>query len=125
MNAISGKLLVGNSFPFSLLRRDVDVRVLSQEEARTLLASRDHVSFWGHANTLSSAETAMGCGLKPATERPALTLDADNFPFLDGVSFRDCLICSPEYRPGFRPAVGEEVPPDAILGWHTLLLIWH
>ncbi len=31
---------------------------------------------------------------------------------------------SPDYTPGFRPAIGEEVTPEQISGWQILRLFW-
>ena len=68
-------VLVGNTFPFALLRRDADVRTLSLDDLRSALAGADIVSFWGHENTRAAAEAVLGgVSLRPATDRPALTL---------------------------------------------------
>lgn len=117
-------ILIGNSFPFSLVRRDADIRMIDPSVLRALLARSPVVSFWGHENSRAAAEAFLGVGLKPSTPRPAVLLTPDNLPTLDGLVFRTCYVCSPEYVPGYRPAVGEETPSSAIRGWQTLRIDW-
>ncbi len=118
-------ILLGNTFPFALLRRDANVRTMTIDELRAALADAEVVSFWGHENTRAAAETALGgISLRPATERPALTLSPDGLPSLDGRVFRTCYVLAPDYRPGYRPAICEEPQPSDILGWHALRIDW-
>ena len=125
MGVMKNGILIGNTFPFALLRRDANVRTLSIDALRAALADSDIVSFWGHENTRAAAETILGgVSLSPATERPALTLSSDGLPMLDGVVFRTCFVLAPDYRPGYRPAIGEEPTPSDILGWHALRIDW-
>lgn len=118
-------VLIGNAFPMSLVRNhcvtvaEVPLRTV----AAAARAGRVH-SFWGHENTRAAAEALLGVGLKPAMPRPALALDAAGYPTLDGVRFTTCYVLSPDYRAGFRPAVGEEVADADIRGWHALKLTW-
>ena len=119
------EILIGNTFPFALLRRDANIRTLSIDALRSALADSGIASFWGHENTRSAAETILGgVSLRPATERPALTLSPDGLPMLDGRVFRTCFVLAPDYHPGYRPAVGEETTPSDILGWHALRIDW-
>lgn len=117
-------LLFSNSFPFALVRRPLSVRPRSLGDLLAALAERPYRSAWGHANTLPAAKALVGRDLTPANERPALTLSRDGFPVLDGETFDECWLLSPDYTPGFRPQVGEEVPPEKILGWQVLQLEW-
>lgn len=118
-------ILLGNTFPFALLRRDANVRTLTIDELRAVLDGSDVVSFWGHENTRAAAEAVLGgVSLTPATERPALTLSPDGLPSLDGRVFRTCYVLAPDYRPGYRPAISEEPQPSDILGWHALRIDW-
>lgn len=118
-------VLVGNTFPFALLRRDANVRSLSLDALRAALAGAEIVSFWGHENTRAAAEAVLGgLSLRPAVERPALTLSPDGLPSLGGCVFRSCFVLAPDYRPGYRPAVGEEPGSSDILGWHALRIDW-
>ena len=118
-------ILLGNTFPFALLRRDANVRTMTIDELRAALADAEVVSFWGHENTRAAAETLLGgISLRPATERPALTLLPDGLPSLNGRVFRICYVLAPDYRPGYRPALGEEPQPSDILGWHALRIDW-
>jgi len=119
------KILVGNAFPMTLIRRHaVSVSELPVDE---LVAKASHartVSFWGHENTRGVAESLLGTSIRPASPRPAIMLDGEDYPTLDGVRFTECYVLSPDYRSGFRPAIGEEVDADDIDGWHVLRLVW-
>ena len=115
------KILVGNIYPTSLVRRPTLMVPCSVEEFRAAVAeSAGVVSFWGHTNTIAAAQAVLGVDVRPAVERPALTLDADNLPTLAGEAWDEVWVCSPNYRPGFRPAIGVEVSPEDILGWQVL-----
>ena len=122
---VKTKVLVGNSFPFSLVRCErlvVEQRPVA--ELRAALAGMEVVSFWGHKNTRAVAEAVLGVSLAPRTERPAVTLSVEGLPVLDGYTFDTCWLLSPDYSDGFRPAVGAEVGPEQIEGWHALKLTW-
>ena len=116
--------LIGNSFPLSLVRGPVAIEPRPLEELRESLAGRPWKSFWGHANTLAAIRQHIGRDLTPATERPALKLDDLGLPMLDGQSFCECWVVSPEYQPGYRPQIGEEVPAESILSWQALRMTW-
>jgi len=118
-------VLIGNAFPMTLVRRHrVSVAdVPLQTVVAAARAGRVH-SFWGHENTRAAAEALLGVGLRPTSPRPAITLDAEDYPTLDGERFTACYVLSPDYREGFRPAIGEEVAGEDILGWHALKLTW-
>ena len=113
------KILVGNTFPVALIRRRVLISPVSVAQAKAML--KNFASFWGHANTLAAAKEQLGVDVAPKTERPAIQLGEDNFPILDGELFRKVLVLSPSYANGFRPAIGEEVSSDKIVGWQCLL----
>lgn len=117
-------LLIGNTFPLPLIRRAVRITLGSREELRELAVERPLASFWGHANTLPAVNQWLGIDLTPAIERPALQLSPEQLPMLDGQQYRECYVLSPDYRPGFRPAIGIEVQPEEILGWQVLHLVW-
>ncbi len=117
-------ILIGNSYPLSLVRCEVTIRPETRARLKETMGKRVIHSFWGHANTLAAATAFAGVDLTPATERPALALTPDGLPTLDGVVFRECWVLSPDYAPGFRPRVGEEVPEDVIEGWQVLRLNW-
>ena len=125
MVAMKNGILIGNTFPFALLRRDANIRTLSIDALRVALSSSEIFSFWGHENTRAAAESLLGgVSLRPATERPALSLSPDFLPSLNGRVFRTCFVLAPDYRPGYRPAIGEEPSPSGILGWHALRIDW-
>ena len=113
------------SFPFSLVRC---ARLVVEPQPivalKTALAGANVVSFWGHENTRAAAEGVLGVSLRPRTERPAVTLSSGNRPMLDGEEFDTCWLLSPDYPEGFRPAIGAEVTPEQIAGWHVLKLTW-
>ncbi len=117
-------LLLGNSFPFSLIRAPVRIEPRSMSDLRAALKDAEVHSFWGHANTASAAEALAGVTLSRPSERPALTLSEDRKPMLDGIEFPECWILSPDYPPGFRPAIGEEVTHEKISGWQILFMEW-
>lgn len=115
-------ILVSNSFPFSLIRRPVRIEPRSDSELVTAMFERPWVSAWGHENTVEIAGTIVGADLRPKTARPALVLDSERLPSLDGQSFDEVWLLSPDYISGFRPQIGEEVPASAITGWQILQL---
>jgi len=118
------KLLIGNSFPFSLIVRRVVVEPRTIEELRVKMEGAIVVSFWGHPSTLAGASAAVGRDLSPRSGRPALLLDANGLPSFEGESFEECWVVSPEFAPGFRPAVGQEIKQEDIRDWRVLKLVW-
>jgi hypothetical protein len=117
-------LLLGNSFPLSLIRRRVEIKPVGVESLREELDGREVASFWGHANTLSAARQVLGRDVTPSSERPVLALTPEGLPTLQGVVFHECWILSPNYASGFRPAVGEEVKMEVVTGWQVLKITW-
>lgn len=124
IDIFSWDILLGNSFPLSLIRRPVSIKPFSAEELRRLLKGTALHSFWGHDNTLRVASQWLGVDLTPKMERPVIVLSPDGFPQLDALLFRKCFILSPDYRQGFRPAIGVEVSEDDIVNWTALEMIW-
>ena len=125
MNNQTDRMLVGNSFPFSLIRgRQVVCEEIAVETLREALSARGVSSFWGHENTRAVAESILAVNLRPVRPRPVLSLDGDSLPVLDGMSYSEAYVLSPDYVENFRPAVGEEVAADAIRSWHALRLRW-
>ena len=122
---LSSSILVGNSFPLSLVRRAVLLRPVELSEFQRACVGRRVVSFWGHANTLSLASRFAGCDLSPLCARPVIRCSEAGYPCLDGEEFRECWVLSPDYIMDFRPAVGEELPADKIAGWQILHLTWY
>ena len=120
-----GRILVGNAFPFSLVRCNrliVEQKPIS--ELKDALASAAVASFWGHENTRTAAESVLGISLATHGERPAVMLSPAQRPMLDGEEFSSCWLLSPDYPEGFRPAIGTEIGPEQIKGWHVLKLTW-
>jgi len=121
----SDTILIGNSFPMTLIRHhEVKVVEVPVAELVDALPAKRVVSFWGHENTRTAAESLLRVDLRPETPRPAITLDPVGYPSLQGGSFASCYVLSPDYRQGYRPAIGEEVGPEDIRGWHALKLEW-
>lgn len=118
------KLLVGNSFPLSLIRRRVEIRPCGLDELQRLLAGNEIVSYWGHRNTLASISRRLGADLTPDVERPVLLLSKEKLPMYGGAVFDECWVLSPDYLDGFRPAIGDEVPPEQIVGWQCLHMVF-
>ena len=115
-------LLFGSSFPLALIRRPVSIEPRSLTELQEQATRRRVVSFWGHVNTLAVARKILGFDPAPAGHRPALALDPLGFPCLSGLSFQEVWLLSPDYVPGFRPQIGQEVTPGQITGWQVLRL---
>jgi hypothetical protein len=113
-------ILVGNTFPPSLIRRRAVFDPLPLGRLRTELEQARVVSFWGHASTVRAASMLVGLDLTPAQERPALSLSPENLPTLASETFHECWVLSPSCAPGYRPAVGEEVSAEKITGWQVL-----
>ena len=124
MFGIKGPVLIGNTFSLSLFRRPVRIVPADLEVLKGALSVRPVRSFWGHTNTVHVANALLGIDVTPHTERPALTLTADGLPVLEGEVFSECYVLSPDYRPGFRPALGAEVLPEDIVGWQMLRIEW-
>lgn len=117
-------ILISNSFPFSLVRRPMRVEPRSVGELLTAMHEHPWVSAWGHDNTVAAASTIACADLRPTTPRPALSLDVENLPSLDGQSFAEIWLLSPDYQPGFRPQIGQEVTPEQMTGWQVLRLLF-
>ena len=116
--------ITGNTYPMSLIRRAVRIVPVTMEYYRTRLDEDAWTSYWGHENTLEAVKTVCGHDLRPTETRPALTLDEEGYPSLLGVRYRECLVLSPEYRPGYRPAIGKEDKTEDIRSWQVLRIIW-
>ncbi|HNC45164.1 MAG TPA: hypothetical protein PLU80_13440 [Acidobacteriota bacterium] len=115
-------VLFGNIYPTSLVRRSTLMTPISISDARQLLET-GFTSYWGHSNTARAASELLGIDVIPSTDRPAVTLDPDTkLPTLNGCSFNQVVVLSPEYRSGFRPQPGVEVEAGDILGWQCLLV---
>lgn len=118
------RILTGNSFPWSLIRRKVCIEPETLPHLRETLTSCRWESYWGHANTLAAVRQFCGVDFTPKTERPALELDAEGYPCLYGESYRECWVISPEYEPGFRPPLNLEVSMERICSWQILRIHW-
>lgn len=119
------KILIGNSFPLSLIRKNkVEIQEVPLESFKQHLINSEIFSFWGHRNTLKVAEQILGVCLEPRTERPAIELNEMCLPTLYGESFDECWVLSPNYIQGFRPSIGEEVREEQISDWIVLKINW-
>lgn len=118
------EFITGNTYPMSLIRRAVRITPVTMDYYRERLSKGNWESFWGHANTLEVAKTECGYDLTPKTERPAMVLDEEGFPMLYGKQYKECLVLSPEYVPGYRPTIGKEDRAEDIQAWHVLRIEW-
>ena len=116
--------LTGNTYPMSLIKRPVRITPVELEYYRARLNEGGWESYWGHENSLEAAKEVCGHDLRPQEERPAVTLDAAGYPMLYGQQYRECLVLSPEYALGYRPAIGKEDRAEDILSWHVLRIEW-
>lgn len=117
-------ILLGNSFPLSLIRRPVHIEPRQLADLRAALVGRTLYSFWGHANTLAAVTRMLVRDVRPKTARPVLSLDNSCLPCLDGRSFNECWVLSPDYVENFRPDPGQEVSEEAIAAWRVLYIRW-
>ena len=117
-------ILLGNSFPLSLIRRPVHIEPRQLVDLQAALAGRTIYSFWGHGNTLAAVTRMLGRDVRPKTARPVLSLDNKSLPCLDGRAFNECWVLSPDYVENFRPDPGQEVAEEAIAAWRVLLIRW-
>ena len=118
------ELLVGNTFPLTLMRRRLVVEPVPLERLRGEAAGKRVVSFWGHANTLHTASEAVGFDLSPAEERPVLELSPEALPMLGGKEFRECWVISPDCRRNFRPSANRALESEDVSGWQCLRITW-
>ena len=116
------KILLGSSWPMTLVRRCVRIDVISIGILRQYLKEADGKfhSFWGHQNTIAAANRLLGVDVTPKTERPAVELTYEGLPTFEGEVFWRVYILNPDYRPGFRPQIGQEVGEEDITGWTCL-----
>lgn len=105
------------------MRRPVQIHPVRLDELQTAATGRCVVSFWGHRNTLKQGEEFCGLALGPLTERPVIRLQENHLPQLNGQTFSECWILSPDYVDSFRPAVNE-VAAEQIVGWQILKISW-
>lgn len=122
-------LLVGNTFPMTLIDRVVTINPIGIEEARQELTLAVDLgllrSFWGHQNTLETAIRMLGCpALRPRNDRIPIILNDERYPGVDGVFAENVLVLSPRYPNGFRPSIGVEVTEHEILGWQALMVMF-
>ncbi len=117
-------ILLGSTFPLTLIRRPVRIVPATLDELRERSAEAEVLSFWGHANTLAAAEAILGFDPTPGEQRPALRLNEAQLPVLrkgdTEVAFSEVWVLSPTYAPGYRPEIGAEVPIDKIIAWQVL-----
>lgn len=121
---VSAPLLIGNAFPLTLVRRPLAVTPKGIDDLRAEIARRSLSSFWGHENTLAAASQIAGASLKPNHSRAVITLSPDGLPDLEGQTFRDCWVLSPNYATDFRPSIGREVHAKQIASWQALRIEW-
>lgn len=117
-------VLIGNSFPLSLIRRAVKIETADLEAFKEMCHSTKIYSFWGHENTRAAAEVVLGVSVQPRVERPVVSLSKEGLPTLEGEIFTECYILSPDYKADFRPKIGEEVALEQIASWHLLRISW-
>lgn len=125
MTKLDDKCLVGNSFPWTLVRRRIDAVPVSVDQFRREAAVAGTVSFWGHPDSLADASEFCGIDLTPSCERPVLVLSPEGLPMLNGETFRRCYLISPEYGAAFRmPLIPGDVAPPPITAWRILRIDW-
>lgn len=119
-NTEGSPILITNSFPFSLVRRRVDIELVDMADMIELCHNSRIVSAWGHKNTLNAVSKILQVDVTPPTERPVIILDKDNLPVLENIVFDCVYIISPDYKPGFRLEAGGQLNEEEISGWIVL-----
>ena len=114
--------LITTVFPFSLVRRKMLAEPMEMDDVIKIARTGQFESAWGHANTINAVNRVIGADISPKESRPAVVLDEQRFPTLYGQTFTTVILISPNFVPGFRPAIGEEVGEDKVLGWSALKL---
>lgn len=118
-------ILIGNTFSLTLIRKNgVKIVCANVEDLRSAAKGRRIVSFWGHENTRKAAESITGFSLASKSARPSVSLSRNKLPMLDGEEFNECWVLSPDYAQFYRPAIGQEVAPESIIGWQVLKIAW-
>lgn len=115
-------IILCNTFPLSFIRRSVMMEPRSPVQLREAVARQGLISFWGTPETLSAAKAMLGFDPSPASTRPHLMLNHESLPTLEGHSFTEVWVVSPDYLPSFSPQMGQEVPVAAIHGWQVLVI---
>lgn len=88
-------MLIGNTYPTSLIRRKATFIPVTQEQAKQYLGfEREVESFWGHPNTIKAASEMLGMDITPKEERPTITLSENYLPTLYGKEHKSVLIVS-------------------------------
>jgi hypothetical protein len=116
--------LLGNTFPISLIRREVKIKPVDLDSLRKLGQQGNCYSFWGHQNSIDYANEILGFDVTPKEQRVPLKLNSDKLPTLYGESFTECWILSPNLETGLRPAIGREITPTEIKKWCVLKVTW-
>jgi hypothetical protein len=117
-------ILIGNSFPVSLIRTKVVFEPQPLTALQAALAGKRICSYWGHPNTLAAANRVVGADLTPAHHRPSLKVTANGLPRMGQLQFDECWILAPACAIPNRPGIGEELDIDAIKEWRVLKLTW-
>lgn len=122
-------ILVGNSFPFHLIRRPARIEPSTLDELRDAASAAASAgngvhSFWGHPNTLQAASAAAGFPLDPDTGRPNLELGENGMPLFGGQEFRECWILAAQPRENGRSVRGSEWTTGEIAGWLVHRMKW-
>ena len=116
-------LLIGNSYPISLIRREVVIYSINQKDVFSLIENYSEViSFWGHDNTLCAVNKFLGIDITPAEKRLVISLTSKRLPYLQGMEFDKILIISPVYKENIRPEIGTEVASEMILNWEFKII---
>lgn len=117
-------VLVGSTFPLSLIRRSVLITIETFEGLKAQLKQKKIASFWGHQTTIAVANQLLRVDVRPSKDRPVIHLTPDQLPALGEAIFDECWVISPDYHGSYRPKIGEEVSVDKIAGWQVLKIKW-
>ena len=117
------QILVGNTFPMSLIRRECFIVPVSSQEFKQFieLENPEIVSFWGHKNTIRVVYQIFNIDVTPIEDRPVLRLSSNRLPYYMNKEWKQVYVISPTYKADVgRPDPKIEVTPDMIKDWQIL-----
>jgi len=82
-------LLIGNSFPLSLIRQKVTIEPEDVDKLKRRLKSEHIESFWGHNNTLKTVSEYLDYDLKPKSKRPVIALNNLGYPTFAETEYKE------------------------------------
>ena len=115
------KVLIGNSWPMTLFRRQALVSPITLNALRNRIKTAEVFSFWGHENTVAAVSAMLDRDLTPREPRPTIILNDKRYPTLYGVEFRVVYIVTPKiFDESKRLHAGESLNAFDIAYWKAV-----